>query len=82
MDSLAKEQDRVMMRLERAGVQGSCGPKLNDEREASYWLNRPGAPKPRLDSEKPPGETIDYDVLIQEWATADRSASNEELAPR
>jgi len=70
MDALAKAQDRVMMRLERAGVQKTCGPKLGEERDASYWLNQPGAPKPRLDNEKPPGETIDYDVLIQGWAAA------------
>jgi len=70
MDALAKAQDRVMMRLERAGVQKTCGPKLGEERDPSYWLNRAGAPKPRLDNEKPPGETIDYDVLIRSWATA------------
>jgi len=70
MDALAKAQDRVMMRLERAGVQQTCGPKLGEEREPSYWLNQPGAPKPKLDNEKPPGETIDYDVLIQGWAAA------------
>jgi glycerol transport system substrate-binding protein len=73
MDNLAIAQDRVMMRLERAGIQGDCGPRLNDERDASYWLNQPGAPKPQLDNEKPPGETIDYDVLMLQWAaeTAD-----------
>jgi len=72
LDNLAKAQDRVMMRLERAGVQANCGPKLAPERDASYWLNQPGAPKPRLSNEKPPGETIDYDVLIREWAAASR----------
>jgi len=71
MDNLARAQDRVMMRLERAGVQGDCGPKLNPERDAEYWLAQPGAPKPRLDNEKPAGETIDYDVLIQGWAAAE-----------
>jgi len=70
LDNLAKAQDRVMMRLERAGVQATCGPKLAPERDASYWLNQPGAPKPKLSNEKPPGETIDYDVLVREWAAA------------
>ncbi len=76
MDALAKAQDRVMMRLERAGVQGTCGPKLGPERDPSYWLNRPGAPKPRLENEKPLGETIDYDVLIRSWATAASSPTD------
>ena len=67
MDNLAREQDKVMARLERAGVQGECGPKLNPEREESYWLNQPGAPKPKLENEKPKGETVDYDKLIQAW---------------
>jgi glycerol transport system substrate-binding protein len=75
MDALAKAQDRVMMRLERAGVQETCGPKLGEERDPSYWLNQPGAPKPRLKNEKPPGETIDYDVLIRGWAEASSKAS-------
>lgn len=74
MDNLAKAQDRVMMRLERAGVQGECGPRLNEEREASYWLGQPGAPKPQLENEKPPGETIDYDDLILEWTRATDSS--------
>ena len=72
MDALADGQDRVMMRLERAGVQKTCGPQLNEERDAAYWLNQPGAPKPRLQNEKPQGETIDYDLLIQGWAEADK----------
>jgi len=67
LDNLANAQDRVMMRLERAGVQKTCGPKLNDEREASYWLSQPGAPKPRLENEKTPGETIAYDELLRQW---------------
>jgi glycerol transport system substrate-binding protein len=28
---------------------------------------RPGAPKPRLDDEKPAGETVPYDDLIRAW---------------
>nr|WP_321366352.1 ABC transporter substrate-binding protein [uncultured Desulfuromusa sp.] len=67
MDNLAREQDKIMMRLERAGVQSKCGPKLNPEREESYWLNQPGAPKAKLANEKPQGETVNYDKLIQAW---------------
>ncbi|MBK1698978.1 ABC transporter substrate-binding protein [Rhodovibrio salinarum] len=70
MDSLAQQQDRVMSRIERAGAQEVCGPKLNEERSAEYWFNQPGAPKPALDNEKPQGETVKYDELIQSWEEA------------
>ena len=67
MDNLASEMDKVMARLERAGVQGECGPKLNDEQDASVWLDQEGSPKAKLDNEKPQGETVDYDELIKSW---------------
>ncbi|MCJ7498832.1 ABC transporter substrate-binding protein [bacterium] len=67
MNNLAAEQDKVMARIERANVQGECGPKLNEESEESYWLGQPGAPKPLLKNEKPKGETVDYDTLIKAW---------------
>ncbi len=66
MDNLAKEMDRVMQRIERAGVQKECGPKLNPEKDESYWLNQPGSPKAKV-NEKPQGITVDYDQLIQAW---------------
>jgi glycerol transport system substrate-binding protein len=70
MDNLAQEQDRVMQRLERAGVQDICGPKLNELRDAEYWFNQPGAPKPPLENEDPQGVTVAYDELIQTWEDA------------
>jgi glycerol transport system substrate-binding protein len=80
MDSLAAAQDRVLERLERAGVQGECGPKLNEAREASYWLDQPGAPKPKVENEKEQPITVDYDELIKSWQQAD--ASTGELKDR
>lgn len=67
MDNLAREQDKILMRIARSKVQGDKGPKLNKEREESYWLNKPGSPKAKLANEKPKGETLDYDKLIQAW---------------
>ena len=67
MDNLAREQDKILMRLERSGIQGDLGPKLNPKRDESYWLNKPGAPKAKLDNEKPQGQTVDYDELIKTW---------------
>jgi len=67
MDKLAEEQDRVLARLQRHGVLGECGPELNEEKSAEYWLSRPGAPKPKLANEKPKGQTVPYDEMIQAW---------------
>lgn len=67
MDNLAAEQDKILERLERANVQGECGPKMNEPRDEKYWLDQPGAPKAKLDNEKPKGETVDYDKLIEAW---------------
>jgi len=67
LDNLAAAQDKVMQRLERANVQGECGPKLNKKRDPSYWLNKPGAPKAKLTNEKPQGKTIAYDDLLKSW---------------
>ena len=68
MDSLASQQDRVLERLEKHGIQGDCGPKLNEERDAEYWLSQPGSPKAQLANEKPQGQTISYDELLKTWA--------------
>ena len=66
LDGLAKAQDRVMQRLERSGAQGECGPKLNKKKGREYWLSQPGAPKAKLDNEKPQGKTIAYKDLISQ----------------
>jgi glycerol transport system substrate-binding protein len=67
LDALCEEQERVMERIERAGVQGDIGPLLNEPQDAQFWLDEPGAPVAKLDNEKPQGETISYDELIKSW---------------
>lgn len=67
LDGLCKEQDKVMSRIERSGVQGELGPVMNEERDAEYWLSQPGAPKAKLTNEKPAPVTIAYDELIKSW---------------
>ncbi|WP_027184217.1 ABC transporter substrate-binding protein [Desulfovibrio inopinatus] len=67
MDNLAAAMDKVLARLERANVLGECGPKLNPEKDPEYWLKQPGSPKPKLANEKPQGETVAYDKLLQAW---------------
>ncbi|MFD2740105.1 ABC transporter substrate-binding protein [Sulfitobacter aestuarii] len=67
LDSLCAEQEKVLERLERAGVQGDLGPKMNEEMEASHWLEQEGSPVAKLENEDPEPETISYDELIKSW---------------
>lgn len=67
LDALCAEQERVMERIERAGVQGDIGPKMNEVKDAQEWLDAPGSPVAKLENEKPMGETISYDELIKSW---------------
>ncbi len=67
MDNLAREQDRVLERLERANVQSVCGPKLNKATSAEDWYKKAGAPKAKLANEKPKGETVQYETLLKAW---------------
>lgn len=67
LNGLCADQERVLARLERAGVQGALGPKLNEERDAAYWLGQPGAPYPKLSNEDETPKTVSYDELIASW---------------
>ena len=71
MDRLAAEMDLVMARMQKAdeaaNVYGGCGPRLNEEKDASEWLGKGGA-KAKLANEKPQGITINYEDLIARWA--------------
>ena len=78
MDGLARDQDAIMTRLQRSGVQGKLGPVMNEEKPAEYWYAKAEkdgnlAPQRKLANEKPQGETIDYDELLKTWAAAPRS---------
>ena len=67
LDALCLEQERVLERIERSGVQGDIGPLLNPEQDPQIWLDAPGAPVAKLENEKPQGITVDYDELIKSW---------------
>ena len=67
LDALCEQQERVFERLERAGLQGELGPKLNEPRDAQYWLSQPGAPKAKLANEDPAPVTIAYEKLLETW---------------
>jgi glycerol transport system substrate-binding protein len=67
LDALCEAQEEVMERLERAGVQGDIGPKLNEPQDPQVWLDAPGAPVAKLENEDPQPVTISYDELIKSW---------------
>jgi glycerol transport system substrate-binding protein len=66
MDNLAEQMDRVLARLERAGMK-NCPPKLNEKKDPKTWLSDKAAPWAKLANEKPKGETIGYEKLLQAW---------------
>ncbi|MGR3496638.1 ABC transporter substrate-binding protein [Citreimonas sp.] len=67
LDALCADQEQVMARIERAGIQGDIGPKLNEERDPEYWLSQEGSPKAKLENEDEEPQTISYDELIKSW---------------
>ncbi len=66
MDTLADEMDDVMARLERAGM-ARCAPKLNPKGDPNKYLSDKAAPWKKLANEKPKGETIAYQTLLDAW---------------
>lgn len=72
MDSLCAEQEKVLGRLEKAGVQGDIGPKLAEEHDLEYW-NKDAvskgnlAPQLKIEPEKDKAMTINYDELVKSW---------------
>ena len=81
MDSLCAEQESVMERLERAGVQGDIGPKLAEEHDLAFW-NEDAiakgnlAPQLAIENEDEEPMTVNYDELVKSWADANASAGN------
>ncbi|MEM1429708.1 MAG: ABC transporter substrate-binding protein, partial [Pseudomonadota bacterium] len=67
LDALCEDQEAVLERLERAGVQGELGPVMNDEMGADHWLGQAGSPKAKLENEKPEPVTVNYDDLVKSW---------------
>ncbi len=62
MDELAAKMDELMGRLRLPNK----SPKLNEPRSEEYWLNQPGAPKPKIEGREDP-KTIKYDDLVKQW---------------
>jgi glycerol transport system substrate-binding protein len=67
LDALCEAQEKVMERIERAGVQGDIGPKLNEPQDPEYWYAQPGSPVAKLANEDEEPRTVGYDELIKSW---------------
>jgi glycerol transport system substrate-binding protein len=72
MDGVARDQDSIMARLEKSGIQGKLGPMMNPEKDLEYWYAKAEkdgnlSPQRKLANEKPQGVVIDYDELIKTW---------------
>ena len=65
MDSLAEEKDQVMARLERAGWRLRA--QAQQEGERREVVRDKGAPWKKLANEKPKGETVAYETLLNAW---------------
>ncbi|TIU63367.1 MAG: carbohydrate ABC transporter substrate-binding protein, partial [Mesorhizobium sp.] len=71
-DSLCAEQEKVMSRIEKSGVQGDIGPKMAEEHDLAYWnadAVKKGnlAPQLKIENEKEKPITINYDELVKSW---------------
>ncbi|WP_203595348.1 ABC transporter substrate-binding protein [Salipiger sp. PrR002] len=67
LDSLCSDMEKVMERLERAGIQGDLGPVMNEEKDAEEWLSMEGSPKPKIENEREEPKTVSYDELVASW---------------
>lgn len=67
LDALCLSQEKLLKRLQRAGVQGQYGPLLNEEKDAEYWFKQDGAPKAKITNQKPAPVTISYEELLKSW---------------
>ncbi len=81
LDNLADAQDKIMERLERANVMAVCGPKMNPKTSAEDWYEKAEAegtlaPQRKLENEKPEGQTVAYDELLNAWATGKAMPDN------
>lgn len=66
LDALAEAMDAALQRIGRSQL-GPCAPQLREPLPEAQWRALPGAARPRLANEKPPGRTIAYERLLRMW---------------
>ncbi len=72
MDALCAEQEKVMSRIQKSGVQGEIGPNLGEEKDLATWnaaaVAAGGlAPQLKIENEKEKPITVNYDELVKSW---------------
>ncbi|MEN9895694.1 MAG: hypothetical protein RIR97_1546 [Pseudomonadota bacterium] len=72
MDALCADQEKVLGRIEKAGIQGDIGPKLAEQtsledQNAKAVAAGHLAPQLKLAEEKEKPVTINYDELVKSW---------------
>ena len=66
MQGLAKDMDTHLLKISRY-PDFKCKPLLNKLMPKTHWLTQKGAPKTRLNNEKPQGRTLPYKKSIAVW---------------
>lgn len=67
MDQLAEQMDSAMEAAAKGGKMQRCAPKLGPKLDARQWLSNSHAPRAKLANEKPQGQTVAYDKLLEAW---------------
>jgi len=72
MDALCADQEKVLGRIEKAGIQGDIGPKLAEktsleDQNAKAVAAGHLAPQLKLAEEKEKPVTVNYDELVKSW---------------
>ena len=64
LDNMAAQADLTLALLQQQGMD-KCAPKLNAKTSAAAWYGKGGAPYPKLENEKPKGETQSYENSLK-----------------
>jgi glycerol transport system substrate-binding protein len=71
LDLLAEQLDQSLLDIAKGGKMPHCAPKPGPIKPAAQWLNGNlngnRAPHAKLINEKPPGQTVSYDKLLEAW---------------
>jgi glycerol transport system substrate-binding protein len=73
LDALCAEQEKVLERIERAGVQGDIGPKMNEEQDPQVWLDAPGSPVAKLSAWATVGNNESASMAVRASQTSFRN---------
>ncbi len=64
LDNMANQADTLMAQLQKKGMP-KCAPQMNSPKPMTYWYGKGGAPFPKLQNEKPKGETQSYENSLK-----------------